>query len=135
MIQQQIQMLSKQGLSAEAIGEALGLETSVVKMAAPREDWSEEEVQDLARGLLAIAKFDPDTGLRARVGMFIYEQKRGSAKMRQVPPVNIVQLNTLIDAAHKESIRILNEGLPNSIGEGDQGTTASQEPGDPSQDS
>lgn len=111
------------------------METSVVKMAAPREDWSEEEVQDLARGLLAIAKFDPDTGLRARVGMFIYEQKRGSAKMRQVPPVNIVQLNTLIDAAHKESIRILNEGLPNSIGEGDQGTTASQEPGDPSQDS
>jgi len=139
MLHQQILALSKQGMAAEAIAETLGLEVSVVKLelarkAAPREDWSEEEVQDLARGLLAIAKFDPDTGLRARVGMFIYEQRRGSAKLRQAPAVNIVQLNTMIEAAHKESLRILHEGLPNSIREGDQGPITSQESGDPSQD-
>jgi hypothetical protein len=115
----QIETLFAQGLSAEEISRELDIEASVVRYELNRlrkldeEDIPEEDFREIRQGLLGIAKHSEDDYLRARVGMFLWEQKRGSAKMRQGPPVNITQINQYIQAA--------NDKLKNYIPKGDAG--------------
>ena len=140
----QIQPLADQGASANEIAEALQLSTEAVEYELARagkvreEDIPEEDFLVIRNRLLSIAKESDDEHLAAKVGIFLYEQKRGTAKMKQAPAINISQINQLILASHERLKQVYRENLsrPGSAsenpGEGSQfetATVATPEPG------
>lgn len=119
-INQQILALFAQGLSADQIAEALStVDTTLDRRAVEyvllqngeiaEEDVPDADFEEIRRGLIDIAKGSEDDYLRAKVGMFLWEQKRGSAKMRGSPPVNILQINAQINAAQERVMALVKE--------------------------
>lgn len=113
----QIQSLADQGASASEIAEALQLSTEAVEFELARagklkeEDIPEADFLIIRNRLLSIAKESEDENLAAKVGIFLYEQKRGTAKMKQAPQINISQINQLILASHERLKSVYRESI------------------------
>lgn len=113
----QIQALSDQGASADEIAEALQLSKEAVEYELARagkikeEDIPEEDFLIIRNRLLNIAKDSDDEHLAAKVGIFLYEQKRGTAKMKQAPSINISQINQLILSSHERLKQVYRENI------------------------
>ena len=132
MLAEQIRQLRGQGLEAGVIARQLGVQEDVVNFELNRaglidEDIPDEEFSIIRTGLIKLAKYAEDEHLKARVGMFLWEQKRGSAKMRQAPPVNVYQLNQMIAASTERA----NQMIAN-LSFGPSGASASASPAQPS---
>lgn len=116
----QIQSLSEQGASADEIAEALQLSKEAVEYELARagkikeEDIPEEDFLIIRNRLLSIAKDSEDDNLAAKVGIFLYEQKRGTAKMKQAPQINISQINQLILASHERLKQVYRQNIRQS---------------------
>ena len=115
MISLQIKALADAGASASDIAEALELDVAtvdleLVKMGRISEDDISNEDFDIIKGrLIDIAKNCPDEALASRTGMFLWEQKRGAAKLKQAPTVNVLMINQLIQSARDKVLRSVNE--------------------------
>ena len=137
----QISTLADQGASASEIAEALSLSVEAVEYELTRagkvreEDIPEEDFLVIRNRLLSIAKESEDEHLAAKVGIFLYEQKRGTAKMKQAPAINISQINQLILASHERLKQVYRENLgrpntsPKDLGERSQFETATSAEG------
>lgn len=102
----QILRLAKDGAAANEIAESLGLETPAVEYVLARagqinsDEVSDEDFDVIQRRLVDIAKHTEDDGLASRVGMFLWERKKGAVKdLRNAPQINIGALNQLIMSA------------------------------------
>lgn len=114
----QIRALGSQGLAVADISEQLGVSADIVELELLRdgqiseEDITEEDFRIIRRRLISVAKDSPDENLSSRVGMFLWEQKRGSAKLKSAPALNLLQLNAVI----QQSSARINEILSGSVG-------------------
>lgn len=123
----QIVELAGQGASVEEISDQLQLEPSVVKFCLTRQgmlkedEISDDDFKDIQDGLLQLAKYSENEFVKAKVGIFLYERKKGpTSSMKGAPAVNIGNLNVLIASSHQ---RILNALQPDrSHGSGTTGS-------------
>ena len=111
----QILALAGEGMSAREIADSLCMEPAAVEFVLARngqkveDDISDDDFEDIKNGLIEMAKHSENEHLRARVGMYLYDRKRGVATSKdKAPPVNIGQLNLLIAASHKQVIASIN---------------------------
>lgn len=101
----QISKLQEQGLPAEEIAKQLDLDVRTVELELFRlgeltqDDIPEADFRLIRDRLIHIAQTHEDVGVASKVGMFLYEQKRGSAKSRQLPPMSLTQINNAFAAA------------------------------------
>jgi hypothetical protein len=109
--------LAGQGASVTEIAAELGLEPAAVEFALARNGMmKEDEIGDddfnaIRDGLLDLAKYSENEVVRAKVGMFLYERKKGpTAALKNAPTVNIGSLNLLIASSHERILRTLNNG-------------------------
>ena len=128
----QITALYAQNMSAAQIADALGLDVRAVEYELSRtgalneEDIPEDDFRAIRDRLIHFAKYSEDEHVAARVGMFIYEQKRGSAKMRGAPSVSLTQINQMFEQANARVNQML-YGTPASDNGGGAATTAPAE--------
>lgn len=102
----QIVRLAKDGAAAAEIAESLGLELPAVEYVLARagqiasDEVSDEDFNIIQKRMIDIAKHTEDDNLASRVGMFLWERKKGAVKdLRNAPQVNIGALNQLILSA------------------------------------
>jgi hypothetical protein len=124
----QIKALAEQGASPAEIAEGLNLEVQTVEFELARigqiaeEDIPEADFAIIRANLIEIAKdmgtSFPERRLAADVGKFLWEQKRGSAKTRHAPPVNIGAINTVIMKSNERIREQLAKRFSNNQGAG-----------------
>ena len=109
--------LAGQGASVDEIAVELGLEPAAVEFTLARHGMMrEDEIGDddfnaIRSGLIDLAKFSENEVVRAKVGMFLYERKKGpTSSLKNAPTVNIGSLNLLIASSHERILRTLNNG-------------------------
>ena len=101
----QISKLQEQGLPAEEIAKQLDLDVRTVELELFRlgeltqDDIPEADFRLIRDRLIRIAQTSEDESTASKVGMFLYEQKRGTAKSRQLPPMSLTQINNAFAAA------------------------------------
>ena len=113
----QIIALAREGLAAEEIAKAIPCELSVVDFTLRRtgmiqeDEISDDEFEEIRKGLLNIATTVvedsvAERAVRAKVGMFLYERKKGKPKdFSKAPAVNIENLNLLIASSHERVLK------------------------------
>jgi hypothetical protein len=70
---------------------------------------SDDDFDAIREGLVQLAKCSNNEFVRARVGMFLYERKKGpTASLKGAPAVNIANLNVLIATSHRKILDALN---------------------------
>ena len=113
----QIQALREQGCSVEEISEGLGIARETVEYELLRQgqldenDIPEEDFGIIRQRLISIAKECEDDNLAAKVGMFLWAQKRGMPRAKnQIPALNIGVVNALILQAHERIRQELSGG-------------------------
>lgn len=116
----QISALHRQGISATDIAAALStaempIDKRTVEFTLAREqeisdeDIPEEDFKVIRQRLIDIAKNSDDDWLAAKVGMFCFEQKRGSAKLKGAPAINISHINAMFVEAQNRVGQIVKE--------------------------
>jgi hypothetical protein len=119
----QVISLAGQGASVEDISSELELEPAAVKLILNRhgmlreEEISDDEFNDIRNGLVELARNSSNEFIRSKVGMFLYERKKGPSSLKSAPIVNIASLNMLIANSHAKIVRSLtgdesNRGRP-----------------------
>ena len=114
MIERQIEALFEQGRTPAAIAETLGLEESAVRWHLEQigkrdeSDIPEDDFAVIRSRLIDIAKHSEDENLAAKTGMYLWDQKRGTARDRkQAPSLNLLHINTLIAQSHTAVVKAL----------------------------
>lgn len=103
----QILALAKQGLCVEEIATSLGFDQETVGYVLARngkleaDEVSDGDFERIRSRMIDIAKHSEDDILAARVGMFLWERKKGSAKdLKSAPVINVNKLNMMIAGAN-----------------------------------
>lgn len=119
----QVLELAGAGASVDEISSELRLESATVKFILTKngmlkeDEVTDEDFNDIRDSLLQLAKFSENEFVKARVGMFLYERKKGAtSSLKGAPQVNIGNLNLLIAASHKKIINALNYARSNNGG-------------------
>lgn len=110
----QILELAGQGVDASDIAATMGMELPAVEFVLRRnglikdDEISDDDFRAIQDGLLDLAKYSKNEFVKAKVGIFLYERKKGpTASLKGAPAVNIGNLNLLIAASHERLIRAL----------------------------
>lgn len=112
----QAKSLLEQGASVTQVARELGLEESAVaSLLGEQDDISDEDFNEIRSGLIELAKHSENEIVRARVGMFLWEQKRGIAKAK-MPTVNIIALNNAIKNASERARAIVEGKIVDIVG-------------------
>lgn len=134
-LREQIIALHRDGVCPADIAEALDIDHRIVELELVRhsrldeEDIPEEDFRVIRARMIDIAKNAPDDNIAGRLGMFLWEQKRGAAKFKQAPAVNIQQLNAVIQQSSERVMGILNANVPESQRPRDPGSDQAQATG------
>jgi hypothetical protein len=103
----QVLALAKEGLNHEQIAASLGHDIQAVQYILARHgQLDQEEVDDetfnaIKRRLQNIAVHSSDDILASRIGMFLWERKKGAVKdMKNAPSIDINTLNLLVQNAN-----------------------------------
>ena len=124
----QILALAGEGMSRDEIAAALEMEPAAVGFVLAQEgvmkeeEISDEDFEDIKAGLIRMAKNSDNEHIRSKVGMYLYDRKKGPVSaMVKAPAVNIAQLNMLIAASSKQVINSLNGNHNESVRSRTQG--------------
>lgn len=131
-LETQIKKLKELGLSTEEICQGMEVDKSSVKFAA-EEDIDEETWGIIKRRVLRIAATTEDEWLAGKLGMFLWEQKRGKPPTRggNEGTINIQKVNALIMAASQRADEDLEKLVHETLGDGrgDKGAIRGEEKG------
>lgn len=118
----QILALAGEGMSRDEIAAALEMEPAAVGFVLAQEgvmkeeEISDDDFEDIKAGLIRMAKNSENEYIRSKVGMYLYDRKKGPVSaMVKTPAVNIAQLNMLIAASSKQVINSLNGNHNESV--------------------
>ena len=118
----QILALAGEGMSRDEIAAALEMEPAAVEFVLAREgmvkeeEISDDDFEEIKNGLIRMAKNSDNEYIRSKVGMYLYDRKKGPVSaMVKAPAVNIAQLNMLIAASSKQVINSLNGNHNESV--------------------
>jgi hypothetical protein len=110
----QIIELASQGAAAEEIAKELDMETAAVEYVLRRqgmikdEEITDDDFEAIRTGLVGLAKYSKNEFVKAKVGIFLYERKKGPTNsLKGAPAVNIGNLNLLIAASHNKVLKAL----------------------------
>ena len=124
----QILALAGEGMSRDEIAAALEMEPAAVGFVLAQEgvmkeeEISDEDFEDIKAGLIRMAKNSENEYIRSKVGMYLYDRKKGPVSaMVKAPAVNIAQLNMLIAASSKQVMNSLNGNHNESVRSRTQG--------------
>lgn len=112
---QQVCALSRDGLSAEQISEALGVPIEQVKLALSANqlgseadrDINDEQLAALRTKAFQLAMYSPEDTVAARMTMFLIERDRPSKKAEQLSP--IVAINKALVVAQQNFTNLIEE--------------------------
>jgi DNA-binding transcriptional ArsR family regulator len=136
----QIVELASQGASREEIAADLDLEPAAVDYVLKRhgilkeEEIGDDEFNDIRQGLVDLARYSKNEFVKAKVGIFLYERKKGPTNsLKGAPAINIGNLNLLIAASHKKILSALG-GKELDANERDGGRPEGNPPEHPTQE-
>ena len=118
----QILALAGEGMGKDEIAAALEMEPAAVEFVLAREgmikeeEISDDDFEEIKNGLIRMAKNSENEYIRSKVGMYLYDRKKGPVSaMVKAPAVNIAQLNMLIAASSKQVMNSLNGNHNESV--------------------
>lgn len=119
----QVLELAGAGASIDEISCELQLEAATVKFILSKhgmlkeDEITDDDFDEIRDSLLQLAKFSDNEFVKARVGMFLYERKKGAtSSLKGAPQVNIGNLNLLIASSHQKIVKALTYARSNNGG-------------------
>lgn len=113
-LEQQAVTLFSQGADIHEIANSLDVSPQVVELALTRQKELDEtlipkdDFDDIRRGLIEMAKTSASEEIRARLGIFLWEQREGKASLKNTPGgINLLQINNVIQAGQNRALEVI----------------------------
>lgn len=113
-LEQQAVTLFSQGADIDEIANSLDVSPAVVELALTRQKELDEalipkdDFDDIRRGLIEMAKTSASEEIRARLGIFLWEQREGKASLKNSPGgINLLQINNVIQAGQNRALEVI----------------------------